>query len=71
MSLFALNKTHCRHGSTDAFYELRLLREALGYSTNALNFDPTSSQLCAQLTGRLIPYIQHSGQLERYHFDSD
>ena len=64
-SLFPFNNTRCRHGSTDAFYELRLLREALGYSTNALNFDPTSSQLCAQLTGRLMPYIQHSGQLER------
>lgn len=56
-----------RHGSTDCTdSELRLLREALGYATDAINSDPTPSQFCVQLIGRLLPYIQHSVQLERY-----
>ena len=44
----------CR-SSTDVDHELRLLRQALMYSTTVLNVD--CSQFCVQLAGRLLPYI--------------
>ena len=53
-----------RHGSSDS--ELRLLREALGYATDAFNSDPIPSQFSVQLVGRLLPYVQHSVQPDRY-----
>ena len=44
----------CR-SSADVDHELRLLRQALMYSTTVLNVD--CSQFCVQLAGRLLPYI--------------